>query len=160
MSSIVLLDTSVFLNVLDIPAFNQDRDNILGEFEERTNNEDHFLLPMAAIWETRNHIAHLSSGGLRSQYAEKFVDAVVSAFEGKAPYRPTHFPDRAQLLDWIRAFPDYANRNKSPRKEREGVSLSDLSIIKEWEITKRRHNMSRVLIWSLDEDLKGYDTQV
>lgn len=159
MSSIVLLDTSVFLNVLDVPGFNQDREDILQEFAEKIEDGDHFLLPMATIWETGNHIAHLATGGLRRDHAERFVQQVVGAFDGEAPYRPTHFPDRAQLLDWIKAFPDYAMRNKSPQKEREGVSLSDLSIIKEWEITKHRHSMSRVLIWSLDEDLKWYDTQ-
>lgn len=61
-------------------------------------------------------------------------------------------------MEWLVEFPDYAQRNKSETKTREGVSLSDLSIIKEWEQTRDRHFMSRVLIWSLDSDLSGYDT--
>lgn len=39
----------------------------------------------------------------------------------------------------------------------EGTSLSDHSIIKEWEKLCKRHRMSRVLIWSLDADLIAYD---
>lgn len=47
MSDIVLLDTSVYLNVLDVPGFNQDRDEILDEFAVRVESGDYFLLPMA-----------------------------------------------------------------------------------------------------------------
>lgn len=32
-------------------------------------------------------------------------------------------------------------------------------MIKEWQATRTRHNMSRVLIWSLDADLAGYDSK-
>ena len=57
MSAIVLLDTSVYLNILDVPGWNQERDTILDEFEIRVGDDDIFLLPMATIWETGNHIA-------------------------------------------------------------------------------------------------------
>lgn len=65
MADIVLLDTSVFLNVLNIPGFNQDFGRIRDEFERRIRKADHFLLPMATIWETGNHIAHLPDGTVR-----------------------------------------------------------------------------------------------
>lgn len=158
MSSIVLLDTSIYLNVLDVPSFNQDRDAVLDRFSEMVEEGDYFLLPMATIWETGNHIADLATGGLRREYAKKLVDEVAMAMEGESPYRPTHFPDREQFVTWLREFPDYAARQKSEKKEREGISLSDFSIIKEWEVTRDRHNMSRVMIWSLDSDLVAYDT--
>lgn len=158
MSEIVLLDTSVYLNVLDVPGFNQNRDDILRVFTGRIQNGDYFLLPMAAIWETGDHIADLTDGRLRRQFAEKLVTDVRAALNGDAPYRATYFPDRDVFLTWLGDFPDYAQRNKSDRQTREGVSLSDLSIIKEWEQTRDRHSMSRVLIWSLDSDLCSYDT--
>jgi hypothetical protein len=158
MSAIVLLDTSVYLNILDVPGRNQDRKAVFDQFEHRINSQDHFLLPMAAIWETGNHIAKLDNGGLRYQYGIKLLEDVTKALQGEAPYRPIHFPDREEFLSWLRDFPQYVQRNKSATKTQEGISLSDLSIIKEWERTKARHNMSRVLIWSLDSDLAGHDT--
>jgi hypothetical protein len=158
MSEIVLLDTSVYLNVLDVPGFNQSRNDILNTFARRVQNGDYFLLPMASIWETGDHIADLTNGGHRRKYAQILVDQVRAAFNGETPYRPTYFPDSEVFLDWLGDFPDYAQRNKSDRQTREGVSLSDLSIIKEWEQSRDRHSMSRVLIWSLDSDLAGYDT--
>lgn len=158
MSDIVLLDTSVYLNVLDVPGFNQDRDEILDEFTVRVESGDYFLLPMATIWETGDHIADLTDGRLRRQFAQSLVEQVKQAFNNQAPFKTTYFPDREVFLQWLSDFPEYAQRNKSDRQTREGVSLSDLSIIKEWEQTRNRHRMSRVLIWSLDSDLAAYDT--
>ena len=157
MSEIVLLDTSVYLNVLNVPGWNQDRTDVLDEFAIRVNNEDIFLLPMATIWETGNHIADLPTGGRRRQFALILVNDVTKALNGEAPYRPTHFPDREEFIGWLREFPDYAKRNKSAKKTREGVSLADLSIIKEWQRTCTLHPMSQVLIWSLDTDLSAYN---
>ena len=158
MSDIVLLDTSVYLNVLDVPGRNQQREEVFSHFELRANSGDHFLLPMATIWETGNHISRLSTGALRRQYALKLAQDVQAALTGEAPFRTTYFPDSSVFAQWLNAFSDFAQRNKSPEKTTEGVSLSDLSIIKEWEQTCERHSMSRVLIWSLDTDLAAYDT--
>ncbi len=157
MSDIVLLDTSVYLNVLDVPGFNQDRQVIFNRFIERVQNSDYFLLPMATIWETGDHIADLPDGRLRRQFAGELVKQVRQAFNNAAPFRTTYFPNSEVFLRWLADFPEYAQRNKSDSQTREGVSLSDLSIIKEWEETCARHTMSRVLIWSLDRDLAAYD---
>ncbi|MDD2407708.1 MAG: hypothetical protein PHF02_02575 [Tepidiphilus sp.] len=156
MSAIVLLDTSIYLNVLDIPGFNQDRDKVLGEFQAAIEADDHFLLSLATVWETGNHIADLGDGQTRRRYGKKLLADVTKAFQGEAPYRATHFPDRDEFLRWLADFPDAVMRSKSIKKLREGVSLADLSIIKEWERTCALHPMSRVRIWSLDADLAGY----
>ncbi|UWX57462.1 hypothetical protein NY406_09670 [Chlorobaculum sp. MV4-Y] len=143
MGDIVLLDTSVYTNILDVPGRNQNRKEIFDDFQIRIENSDNFLLPMATIWETGNHIAHLPDGNQRRQFAEKLLGNVLDALNGKAPYRPTYFPGREVFMEWLTT--------------REGVSLSDFSIIKEWEQTRDRHPMGLVLVWSLDSDLSGYD---
>jgi hypothetical protein len=157
MSAIVLLDTVVYLNVLDIMGWNQDRVAVLDQFKSRMENGDYFLLPMATIWGTGNHIADLHDGGLRRKFAQKFVEDVEKAISGGVPYKATYFPEREIFRNWIKGFPEYAMRNKSTGKTGEGISLADFSIIKEWEQTCATNNMSRVLIWSLDCDLAGYD---
>jgi len=159
MSAIILLDTSVYLNVLDVPRFNQDRSNVLGSFKRSIQAGDYFLLPLATVWETGNHIADLDTGQTRRIYADKFVDDVTKAFQGETPYRVTHFPDRDEFLRWLGNFPQFVMRSKSFKKQREGISLADLSIIKEWERNCELHPMTRVRVWSLDEDLACYDRQ-
>jgi hypothetical protein len=160
MSDIVLLDTSVYLNVLDLPGRNQQRTEVFHQFEARVKRGDYFLLPMATIWETGNHISRLTDGTQRRRYARELAKSVQAALAGDTPYRPTYFPDHKTFAEWLQCFPDFAQRNKTPEKTNEGVSLSDLSIIKEWEKTCRQHPMSRVLIWSLDRDLAAYDRRV
>jgi hypothetical protein len=160
MSAIVLLDTSVYLNVLDVPGFNQKRAHVLAEFKVSIQAGDYFLLPLAAVWETGNHIAHLDDGQTRRRYAQVLVVDVAKAFLGEVPYRATHFPEREEFLCWLREFPDVVTRSKSEKRQREGVSLADLSIIKEWEHNCFLHPMSRVRVWSLDGDLAGYDRQL
>ncbi len=159
MSDIVLLDTSIYLNVLDVPQFNQDRETVFSEFEKCIKVNSSFLLPMATIWETGNHIADISKGAVRKRLAERLVDNVAKAMSGIVPYRMTYFPERETFLAWMHDFPLYVNRTKSPKK-REGVSLSDLSIIKEWERTCELNPTRRVRIWALDSHLAGYDRNV
>lgn len=159
MSSIILLDTSVYLNVLNVPGFNQNWADVLAEFGKSIQAGDYFLLPLAAVWETGNHIAHLDDGQTRRRYATLLIEDVAKAFTGDVPYRATHFPEREDFLCWLQDFPNMVMRSKSEKKQREGVSLADLSIIKEWEHNCHRHPMSRVRVWSLDGDLAGYDRQ-
>lgn len=158
MGDIVLLDTTVYLNVLDVPGRNQQREQVLDAFESRVRKGDHFLLPMATIWETGNHVSRLANGSLRYEFAQRLVANVHAALDGETPYRTTYFPDNRVFAAWLNDFPGFAQRNKSAQKTTEGISLSDLSIIKEWEQTRDRHALSRVLIWSLDSDLSAYDT--
>lgn len=147
MSDIVLLDTSIYLNVLDVPGRNQDRNKVLEEFELRINHEDHFLLPLVAILETGNHIGNLLDGNRRREYSIKLVEDIVMALDGKAPYRATYFPSREEFSKWVM---DFSENHHS-------ISLGDHLIIKEWERTCKANRMSRVLIWSLDNHLRGYD---
>ena len=148
MSDIIIVDTSVLLNVLDVPAFNQHRTEVFARFEALADADASFLLPMAAIFETGNHIADLPNGGQRRRYAEMFRNRMREALEGEAPWVPIRFPDSQQLKGWLDSFPDYAMR---------GPDMSDLSIIKAWEAECERHQSRRVRIWTLDRDLQGYD---
>ena len=150
MSDIVIVDTSVLLNVLDVPAFNQNRAEVFAEFDEFLDSGASFLLPMAAIFETGDHIADLRDGRQRRRYAEIFRDRICEALEGKAPWVPIRFPDLQQLAGWMEDFPDCAMR---------GPDMSDLSIIKAWKIECSRHPTWRIRIWSLDQHLQGYDRE-
>ncbi len=148
MPPIVIVDTSVLLNVLGVPGFNQDRDAVLDRLGELVDDGANLLLPMGAIFETGNHIAHLPNGQGRRQYAELLRDEAQKALDGEAPWAPLQFPDARQLADWLGDFPDYAMRE---------IGIVDLSIIKAWERTCNQHPYRRVLIWAFDQHLAGYD---
>lgn len=150
MSSVAIVDTSVFLNVLNVPGMNANRASVISQLKELIKNNATLLLPMAAVYETGNHIAQLGDGRNRRHFAGKFADEVVKAFDGQAPWRAMKAPTIEQVGKWLSDFADSAMR---------GHSVGDLSIVKEWEDAKNRTPHLRVFIWSLDRHLLGYDYQ-
>ena len=156
MSSICIIDTSIFTNILDVPCRNQEHAKIIERFEEYILLECQFILPMATVIETGNHIAQNGDGRTRRATAQRFVDFVQSALNNDFPWILSKFPSSQEILHWLNDFPDYAMRNKSAEKTGEGTSFGDLSIIQEFEKAKVRFSMTEVFIWSLDADLMAY----
>ncbi|QUY50479.1 hypothetical protein JK621_10170 [Serratia plymuthica] len=156
MSAVCIIDTSVFLNLLNVPGKNQDKDSIIQSYSEFVQLETTFILPMATIIETGNHIAQNGNGTLRRETAERFLITVKGAFTGEAPYRTSEFPNTTEILSWLDRFPQLAGQNKSPTKLFEGTSFGDLSIIVEYEKCVERFPLTEVFIWSLDSDLNQY----
>ncbi|MBF0152698.1 MAG: hypothetical protein HQL64_03030 [Magnetococcales bacterium] len=150
MKDIVLIDTSVLLNILDVPKRNQMRDEIDDELGNLTQEETELLLPMATIVETGNFIVKIEDGNSRRELGEAFIETIRESYEGNAPWSPIDFPDLKSVMPWLDEFPEYAMR---------GIGFADLSIIKDWERMCRLNPRSRVRIWSLDKHLSGYDSK-
>ncbi len=156
MSVVCLIDTSVFLNLLNVPGCNSKKNEVSNNYKEYVELNCTFILPMATILETGNHIAQNGDGGMRRKTAQRFCDIVKCAFNGKAPWQPSEFPNSQDVLTWIDTYPNHAGMNKSPSKTTEGTSFGDLSIIQDFEKCRQRFSMSEIFIWSLDSDLKSY----
>lgn len=151
MSAIVIVDTSVLLNILDVPGRNESRAEVLAELEKLIEARDHLFIPMAAIVEVGNHIAQLGNGAARRAAAERFIAEVRKALADEAPWKPINFPSNQEVLSWLDAFPEAAMQ---------GLGMGDLSIKKEWEDLCAKFLMSRVRVWTLDDDLAGLDRAV
>jgi len=143
---LLIIDTSVFLNILDIPGYNQERLAVISNFGVYINNNDKFFLPYPALLETGNHIAQLN-GNLKFTMAKKFVKEIKLALNDEVPYKPLKFPDKSDLLGWIEDFPEIAGK---------GIGFGDFSIIKDWEEQVKMFPSWSVRIWSLDQHLQGY----
>lgn len=151
MASVLLVDTTVFLNVLNVPGFNQSHRVVIADLEQHLSDESvTLLLPMAAIFETGNHVAQLADGNQRRRFARIFTDQVGKALNGEAPWRPTQIPDADTIATWLGEFPEHAMRR---------IGMGDLSIIKTWGATCEIHPHHRVRIWSLDNQLLAYDRE-
>ena len=148
MGAICLIDTSSFLEILNVPHKASQSELILQKLEEKIKARESLFLPMATILETGNHIAQNRDGNQRRICAKKFVNQVTQALEGKPPFTPINFLKQEDLQGWLKEFPDEAMG---------GRGLGDLSIIHDWQKICDQNPSRRVYIWSLDKHLKGYN---
>jgi len=77
------IDTSVVCNILPIPDRDQDRERVLDEMRAKQKREV-LILPVTAVIETGNFIAHLPGGNVRRTVARKFSDMLELVIEGRA----------------------------------------------------------------------------
>lgn len=90
--SICLLDTSVFVEFLNVPNMNTRHAEICDELKQKIGDGEFLFLPLATILETGNHIAQNGNGTQRRKIAVFFVKQVQLALEGKSPFTPIATP--------------------------------------------------------------------
>lgn len=151
MSSICILDTTVFCNILKVHNKAQQYAETKKQLEHYIKIRSTLLLPIATIYETGNHIAQNGDGQVRRATAKTFVEQVKAAFAGDAPWTPTPFDTSEEFSVWLSTFPDHAMR---------GSGIGDLSIIKVFDRQCELHPRRHVFIWSYDAHLSGYNREV
>lgn len=148
--SIVLIDTSVFCEFISVPGkWNEQRQKqIFLEIKKLIRSGATLFLPIATILETGRHISQVGNGDMRRQTAIRFVEVVQEALQDHKPWTiPQPLLNPHELKSYLLEFPDSAMR---------GVSLGDLTIIKEFERQCELHTGHEIYIWSLDDHLAGY----
>ncbi len=147
------VDTSIFLNLLDVPGFSQDRERVVDDFRAKQKSGS-LILPVAAVIETGNHVAQLKNGLARREAARKFGDALLLVSDGRAPWE----------LNSSKWDDDFLHRLVSGgmtgltlvEHAIRGVGCGDLSILVEREIYRERTGLSDVRIWTLDAKLAAH----
>lgn len=161
MADICLLDTSILLNILDVPNRNNNKERVLTDFQIYIQSNCRFIIPFVVAVEVGNHISQNGDGVTRRQTAERFVDMMQRTFSGELPFEISDFDLKIEWQNWIGEFVDRAGQNKTAAKPNEGMSLTDLSIIKEYDSLQAKNKANKnkhvtVFIWSLDSDLTAY----
>ena len=147
MANIILVDTSILLNILAVPRKSDQRVEVMERLESHIRKGDLLFLPIATVLETGNHIAQNGDGNQRHQCAQSFAETVREAVENSNPWALVPLPDNERLVSWLDDFPDSAGR---------GVGIGDHSIIKAWRQICDQFPRAEVSLWSLDKDLQGY----
>jgi predicted nucleic acid-binding protein len=148
-SSVVIIDTSILVEILDLQGLAEHPERTRDELERWIEAKATLLLPVAVIIETGNHIAQISGGRKRRSAAKEIITIVTDALNGDSPFAPTPSFDVDELSRWLPRFEELATR---------GIGLADASLVELWERERALNPARRVLIWSLDKDLSSYDT--
>ena len=151
MVTVHFVDTSVLLNILAVPGRSQNRQSILQEMKDFTNAGDKFILPLATIIETGNHIAHIDDGNMRRDCAQHLSITIKKVLSDALPwtYNKCEISDD-DLRKIAERFPNYA--------QQQNMGFGDLSILTEYLRFKAKHKRYfQVKLWSLDEHLCAFD---
>lgn len=143
------IDTSVMLNLLEVPEMCSDAEAVKEQWKEVLKTEDVLILPVATIIETGNHIAHISNGNARRTIAGKFGEYLRKTAEGEAPWQLYGVElDKEGLL----YLADHIEENAIQR-----IGVGDMSIIYAYEQYKEKTPaIGTIMIWSTDTHLQGY----
>jgi hypothetical protein len=147
--TICIVDTSILVELLNLPGLASRHEALVSAFEQRQKAREQFLLPIAVLVETGNHVAQIPDGTLRRKAADDFTQFAMTSLQGISPFAPTPLPSKEDITAWLHDFPDNAMR---------GIGLADRSLIELWEVHRELHPRRRVYLWSLDQALVGYDT--
>lgn len=150
MPQIVIVDTTVLLNLLNVPRHNQDSVRVREEFEAIKDSRGRFLLPLAAVFQAGDHIADLQNGNHRRRYAGVLRDQVRRALNEEAPWGLAQLAEESHIDAWLAAFPDFAIQGA-------GYGMSALSIVQAWKMACGLIPGRRIRIWSLNHRLQGCD---
>jgi len=155
MKTVHIIDSSVYLVILNVPNFctPTQLNETLSLLKQYNDSNDEMLLPLGTIIETGNHIAD-SVNGRRYRIAEKFINDVKSSLREETPYKLCGIPKgdswQRNLEEWFNSFKDLFQN---------GIGMVDSICISIWQQMKEKFPNYRVRIWAYDKrHLAGYDT--
>lgn len=143
-----LVDTSILLNILNVPDKNERREEVFAAFQEKIKAGETFFLSLATIIETGNHIGHLPDGNSRYGCACALLQQVQKALDGKSPFVPLDMCSREELRQWMERFPH--------EHAAQGRGVGDMMLAEECRRLRMQNPHAEVYIWSLDSDLAAY----
>ncbi len=154
--TVVFIDTSVLCNFLRIPGKAQQQLDVHKDYELRSNAGDTFVLPMAAIVETGNHIEQLSDGAERRRCAQGLTDILRLVAQETQPWVLVETEWNGDLL---KQFCDGSESKSTPAfvdVATEGaLGGGDLAILIERDRYAKRVIAQTVEIWTYDQQLKA-----
>lgn len=155
MAAVRFVDTSVLCDLLKVPGKCQRHDEVLDELRSLGASPVSLVLPIAAIIETGNHIAHAPGGHGRRASAKAFVELLRLAARSQAPWvlHSVAWDDR--MLDMLCEGPGSVGSFISVAGAG-ALGAGDISILAECELYAARTAGVDVGVWTHDERLAAY----
>lgn len=155
MRRVTFLDTSVLVELVEVPGKSQRPGEVIAEFRRRVESGEEFVIPITAVIETGNHIAQAS--GHRRPAAERLVRFIELSVAGTAPFR-------LNRVDWDDGFlTDFCNGDGTaqPFIDLAGngqMGAGDCAILVERDrfVQASAFSAMDVRIWTLEKVLGAY----
>lgn len=164
MARVRFVDTSVLVELLEVPGKCQKRDETRAELEQLLDNGHTLVLPITTVIETGNHIAQIAvgHGAARRDCAERYVRLLRAIAAEKLRGWVLHavaWDERmlTKLCDGV-SLPG-AKEATGSFVELAGAGMlgaGDLAILAECELYADRTAGVEVAVWTYDERLGAY----
>lgn len=150
---VILIDTTVFLNLLRVPGRMDDNEEIRKTFDDFRRESAKFVIPITTLIETGNHIAQCD--GDRRGAAERFVRAIEAAREASPPWTIRDVRWGGEFLDALLAG-DSTGSDLVTHLASKELGAGDVAILVERDQFLADTAFTDVRIWSLDRRLSAY----
>lgn len=148
--NVYFVDTSVLCNLLQIPNMDSEREEVKKRFMDiSSDNCSIFIVPIAVIIETGNHISHIADGNVRRAKAEELSDIINKSVQRRSPWN--YYGKELTQDDVTSLSEKFVNYASS------AIGMGDLSIINAYEKYKEEiPAIGHIEIWATDKHLSGY----
>ncbi len=152
---VLILDTSILNVWLDVPGMSPvgpkddkwDQKRVSEKISSEMENGTLFVLPLAAIIETGNHITHAS--GNIFPFVNKFADFLIQTAEGRSPWAAFTSQNSLWTGEGLRSLAERWRKTAMS-----GQSIGDASIVDVAEYYSQAGNEVEIL--TADQGLKAY----
>ncbi|AQP50449.1 hypothetical protein [Tessaracoccus flavescens] len=150
---VILIDTSVFLNLLRVPGRCGDADACRKEFERLAKADVKFVLPITTIVETGNFIQQCT--GDRRAAAQRFENALIAATEDAPPWIIRDVKWDPEFVLALTAG-DSTGTSMVDHFTSKSLGAGDIAILVERDQFLRQTPYQDVQVWSLDAGLQAH----
>jgi hypothetical protein len=155
MAAVEFVDTSIMVNIIDVPKMNSDRATVTTDLRTKRSEGVRLVLPVTTVIETGNHVAQVGDGGHRRKCADRFVEHLRLLLQRRAPWVLHEVGWNADFLHAL--ITGAATGTSLVDHAVNKVGCGDLSILAERE--RYRATVSPKLsvgIWTLDDALAAW----
>jgi hypothetical protein len=151
-----LLDTSIVVELLEVPYESDHLDEIRQGFRARAAAGTELHLPVAAVVEAGGHVGRIGDGGQRRQCAGRLEAMIRNTLAGEAPWTFNPLAWDRSLIEALVDPPQQHHRLPDSLGSR-NLEMGDLLILAEFN--RLSSNLDRsvvdVDVWTLDAALRA-----
>jgi len=152
-----LLDTSVVVELLQIPHESSRHEEAVEEFEQRRERGVELQLPVAAVVQAGAHVGRIDGGHHRRKCAVRLSRMIESTFEKSAPWSFTPLDWDSSFLSELVQPTDSRAPALAESLARDYLEIGDLLIVAEYRRVRSNLPVSvvDVDVWTYDAGLRG-----
>lgn len=144
----IVWDTTALDSFLGVPGKCQHQTEVRAAYSASVSQQDRMFIPLAAIVECGNHIAHCIWG--KRLLAQQLVRMVKDSIAGLSPFVPMRFWKKEQFSPIVDSLIENVVYGK-------GIGMGDTTILDDCrELCRKVHNSNAVSLLTYDQDMASF----